>query len=66
MVIGKEDIGRLRITKEQIDEKFILLLRDVKKIFGTEVFLKPVDDNTEDFIVTVKGIGFTNTSKKIA
>lgn len=66
MVIGKEDIGRLRITKEQVDERFIWLLRDIKKLFGTEVFLKPVDDNTHDFIATIKGIGFTNTSKKIA
>ncbi|QLG74392.1 hypothetical protein HG535_0G02750 [Zygotorulaspora mrakii] len=65
MVIGKEDIGRLRITKEQVDEKFIHLLRDIKSIFGTEVYLKPVDDGTTDFIATVKGIGFTNTSKKI-
>ncbi|CCF55956.1 hypothetical protein KAFR_0A05210 [Kazachstania africana CBS 2517] len=68
MVIGKEDIGRLRITKEQIDENFIHLLRDVKKIFGIEVFLKPVDDldNNEDFIVTIKGVGFHNSNKKIA
>lgn len=67
MVIGKEDIGRLRITSDQIDEKLINLLRDIKSIFGTEVFLKPVDyDNTDDFIATIKGMGFTNTSKKIA
>ncbi|CCC69785.1 hypothetical protein NCAS_0D02040 [Naumovozyma castellii] len=67
MVIGKEDIGRLRITKDQIDENFIYLLRDIKKVFGTEVFLKPVDDlNSDDMIATIKGVGFTNTNKKIA
>jgi len=67
MVIGKEDIGRLRISKEQIDEKFIWLLRDIKTVFGTEVFLKEVDDDdTGDFIATIKGVGFTNTNKKIA
>lgn len=67
MVIGKEDIGRLRITKDQIDERLIWLLRDIKNVFGTEVFLKQVDDdNTNDMIATIKGIGFTNTSKKIA
>ncbi|QLQ82187.1 hypothetical protein HG537_0G04420 [Torulaspora globosa] len=67
MVIGKEDIGRLRITREQIDERFVELLRDIKAMFGTEVFLRPVDhDNSDDFIATIKGIGFTNTSKKIA
>ncbi|CCK71954.1 rRNA-processing endoribonuclease KNAG_0I01690 [Huiozyma naganishii CBS 8797] len=67
MVIGKEDIGRLRINKNQIDENFIHLLRDIKKIFGTEVYLKPVNDpESDDFIATVKGVGFTNANKKIA
>lgn len=67
MVIGSEDIGRLRVSKDQIDENFIWLLRDIKTIFGTEVFMKEVDDDdTGDFIATVRGAGFTNTSKKIA
>lgn len=67
MVIGKEDIGRLRISKSQIDERFIQLLRDIKSVFGTEVFLKEVDDaDSDDFIATIKGIGFINTNKKIA
>lgn len=67
MVIGKEDIGRLRITKSQVDERFIWLLRHIKKMFGTEVFLKPVDEpESDDIIVTIKGIGFTNTNKKTA
>ncbi|AET38557.1 rRNA-processing endoribonuclease Ecym_3043 [Eremothecium cymbalariae DBVPG len=67
MVIGKEDIGRLRISKDQIDERFIRLMRDIKQIFGTEAHLKSVDEvDSDDMIVTIKGIGFTNTSKKIA
>lgn len=67
MVIGKEDVGRLRISKEQVDEKFIWTLRDIKQVFGTEVYLKEVDDDDSgDFIATLKGVGFTNTSKKIA
>ncbi|CCH61363.1 hypothetical protein TBLA_0E03090 [Henningerozyma blattae CBS 6284] len=67
MVIGKEDIGRLRISRAQIDERFIQLLRDIKTVFGIEAFLKDVDDpDSDDFIVTIKGVGFTNTSKKIA
>lgn len=66
MVIGKEDIGRLRIAKAQIDGRIIGLLRDIKQIFGINASLKPVDENgSDDFIVTIKGIGFTNTSKKI-
>lgn len=63
MVIGKEDIGRLKITKDQIDEDFVWLLRDIKQVFGTEVYLKEDED---DFVATVKGVGFVNTSKKIA
>jgi RNA 3'-terminal phosphate cyclase-like protein len=67
MCIGKEDVGRLRISKEQIDEDLIYLLRDLKDIFGTEVYFKETDDGDEDdFIATIKGVGFTNTSKKIA
>lgn len=67
MCIGKEDVGRLRISKDQIDEDFIYLLRDIKEIFGTEIYLKENDDyDNDDFIATIKGVGFTNTSKKIA
>jgi len=69
MVIGKEDIGRLRIAKAEIDERFVVLLRDIKTIFGTEVLLKEVDDSSDhsdDYIVTIKGNGFTNSNKKIA
>ncbi|KAL6939349.1 rRNA-processing endoribonuclease [Hanseniaspora osmophila] len=67
MVIGKEDLGRLRISKNQIDSKFVQLLRDVKKVFGTQVILQECEDGDEsDMVLTVKGIGFTNTNKKIA
>ncbi|CEP63401.1 rRNA-processing endoribonuclease LALA0_S08e01596g [Lachancea lanzarotensis] len=67
MVIGKEDIGRLRITKSQVDEKFIWLLRHIKQIFGTEVFLRPVNEaDSDDLIATIKGVGFINSNKKIA
>ncbi|CCH41916.1 putative RNA 3'-terminal phosphate cyclase [Wickerhamomyces ciferrii] len=66
MVLGKEDIGRLRINKEQIDEDLIYLLRDIKTIFGTEIYLKEVDDDDSgDFIATVKGTNFLNPNKKM-
>lgn len=66
MVIGKEDIGRLRISRDQIDESFIHILREVKQMFGTEVYLKPIDDDDSgDYLMTIKGNGFTNTNKKI-
>lgn len=63
MVIGKEDVGRLKITKEQIDEDLVWLLRDIKDVFGTEVYLK---EDGDDFVATIKGVGFVNTSKKMA
>lgn len=67
MILGKEDIGRLRITRDQIDERLIWLLRDIKKVFGSEVFLKSVhEDESCDLIATIKGTGFINTSKKLA
>ncbi|KAK6464698.1 RNA 3'-terminal phosphate cyclase/enolpyruvate transferase [Scheffersomyces coipomensis] len=64
MTIGKEDVGRFKIANSQIDEEFIWLLRDIKELFGTEVFIKEEDENYS--LLSVKGIGFTSVSKKIA
>lgn len=63
MTIGKEDVGRLRIHKDQINEEFVSNLRDIKAIFGTEGYLK---EEEQDYILSMKGVGFTNASKKIA
>lgn len=64
MTIGKEDVGRFKIHKDQLDELVVHHLRDIKEVFGTEAFIKEDDD---DFLtVTIKGVGFTNASKKIA
>ncbi|CAH2355371.1 RNA 3'-terminal phosphate cyclase-like protein [[Candida] railenensis] len=70
MVIGKEDIGRLKLHKSQIDENFIWWLRDIRAIFGTEVYLKdlaeePIPEDEEYMMASIKGIGFTSASKKI-
>ncbi|OBA19015.1 18S rRNA biogenesis protein [Metschnikowia bicuspidata var. bicuspidata NRRL YB-4993] len=68
MAIGKEDVGRVRIHKAQIDEDFIWVLRDIKLIFGTEAYLKDdADELQEDYMTaSIKGSGFTSASKKIA
>ncbi|ODV80159.1 18S rRNA biogenesis protein [Suhomyces tanzawaensis NRRL Y-17324] len=71
MTIGKEDIGRLKLHKDQIDEDFVWILRDIKNVFDTEVFLKdgaeePIPGEEQYMTATVKGIGFTAASKKIA
>lgn len=64
MSIGKEDIGRLKVHKEQIDESLIWILRDLKSICDTEAFLKE-DDEDDYYTVSIKGTGFTNASKKV-
>lgn len=68
MTISKEDIGRLKVHTQQIDENFVHIVRDIKEIMGTEVLLKPTDEPGEENILTmsIKGIGFTSASKKIA
>ncbi|KAH3672357.1 hypothetical protein WICMUC_004329 [Wickerhamomyces mucosus] len=66
MLLGKEDLGRLKISKHQIDENLIWLLRDIKQMFGIEIYMKEDEDEEDAFIATVKGAGFTNTNKKIA
>lgn len=62
MTIGKEDVGRLNIHRQQVDATFIQFLRDIQAVFGVEGFLKDSDDH---FILSLKGVGFTNASKKI-
>lgn len=67
MIIGKEDVGRLKLMKTQIDDKFIQILRDIKSVFGTEIYLKECEgEDEQDFVIaSVKGNGFTSASKKI-
>ncbi|ODQ68013.1 18S rRNA biogenesis protein [Nadsonia fulvescens var. elongata DSM 6958] len=64
MVLGKEDIGRVKIGKGSIDERFVRLLRDIKAFWGIELRIKEDDDG--ELIVTVRGTGFVSASKKIA
>lgn len=71
MAIGREDVGRLKVHKSQIDETFIWCLRDLKSIFGVEAFLKdgaedPSPEEQNYMTISIKGVGFTNASKKIA
>lgn len=67
MTIGKEDVGRLKLHKNQVDDNLVGILRDIKAVFGTEAFLKEEDvEGVPTVNVSVKGVGFTNASKKIA
>lgn len=62
MALGKEDVGRLALHREQVDEEAVLFLRDIKSIFGIEAIVK------EDEAVTlaIRGSGFSSSAKKIA
>lgn len=67
MAIGKEDVGRVKIFKSQVDEELIWCLRDIKTVFGTEAFLQDNDEEEKDTIIlTLKGAGFTSAAKKTA
>ncbi|KAK9333226.1 RNA 3'-terminal phosphate cyclase/enolpyruvate transferase [Lipomyces starkeyi] len=75
MVIGKEDVGRVLIGKGVIDEGFVRLLRDIKTMWGTEVRIKEQEmldeedeqaEGLDEYVVSIKGVGFVNSSKKIA
>ncbi|KAK9477717.1 RNA 3'-terminal phosphate cyclase/enolpyruvate transferase [Lipomyces japonicus] len=71
MVLGKEDIGRVLLGRDVIDESIVRLLRDIKAIFGAEARIKENDNyddeeqNSEEYILSIKGTGFVNASKKI-
>lgn len=66
MVIGKEDIGRFIINKNQIDADLVQLMRDINTLFNTEFYFQEDDTYDDALIATCKGVGFTNASKKIA
>lgn len=66
MTIGKEDIGRFIINKNQIDASLVQLMRDIKVLFNTEFYFQEDDDIEDALIATCKGVGFTNASKKIS
>lgn len=66
MAIGKEDVGRIKVHKDQVDESLVWFLRDLKAVFGTEAYLKDDDLEENYMVVSIKGMGFTSASKKIA
>ncbi|KAG4303784.1 hypothetical protein PORY_002809 [Pneumocystis oryctolagi] len=61
MVLGPEDVGRIRISNK-IDEQLVAFLRDIKLFFKTEMRFVPDGD---EIIVSCKGIGYTNHSKMV-
>lgn len=65
MVLGKEDVGRLAISKEAVDAKFIRLLRLIKTMWGIEALIQD-GEKPNECVLVIKGSGFVSASKKIA
>ncbi|KAK9470749.1 RNA 3'-terminal phosphate cyclase/enolpyruvate transferase [Dipodascopsis tothii] len=82
MVLGREDVGRVLLGRDAIDAGLVRLLRAIKALFGTEARLRPADADAEwagfgsaepapepaaaEYVLSIKGAGFVNASKKIA
>lgn len=73
MAIGKEDVGRLVLHRDQVDDELVWYLRDLKALFGSEAFFQDgaegvenVDAEDKYVTLALKGMGFTSASKKIA
>lgn len=64
MILGKEDIGRVSIGKKALDERIVRLLRYIKTIWNTQVVFS--EENDQELICAVKGVGYVSASKKIA
>lgn len=63
MALGKEDIGKIVVSKRNIGPKVVRLLRYIKIFWNLEVILSEEETNIQ---FTVKGSGFVSSSKKIA
>lgn len=65
MLLGSEDVGRCRFGRDVIDETFVTLVRDIKRMFGRNIAIKE-DEQTGDVIVSCVGIGYLNANKGVA
>lgn len=63
MAVGKEDVGRVLVGKQQVDERLVHVLRDLKTVVGTEAVFK---DEGDDMVVMVRGAGLTNSNRRVA
>ncbi|KAL1898079.1 hypothetical protein Cpir12675_002098 [Ceratocystis pirilliformis] len=66
MAMGSEDMGRVRLSKGAITPEFVRLARDLKQFGGSAWGIRPVDDESDDLIVSVKGFGVGNVARKVA
>lgn len=65
MLLGSEDVGRCRFGRGVVNEDFVSMIRDIKRIFGRTMAIKE-DEATGDVIVSCLGINYINVSKSVA
>ncbi|KAK2069362.1 hypothetical protein P8C59_003948 [Phyllachora maydis] len=68
MAMGGEDLGRVRLGRDVLGrEETVMLARDLKQFGAASWGIREVeDDDSGDFVVTVKGIGVGNVGRKVA
>ncbi|KAI5844317.1 RNA 3'-terminal phosphate cyclase family protein [Tricharina praecox] len=67
MMMGVEgDVGRVVLGKDLIDDGFVSCLRDMKKVFGSEVGIRDAQGKEGNVIVSVVGKGVGNVGRKLA
>jgi RNA 3'-terminal phosphate cyclase-like protein len=68
MAMGSEDVGRLRLGRDVVGrEETVRLARDLKTFGASSWGIRSADgDSTDDVIVSVKGTGVGNVSRKVA
>lgn len=63
MLLGKEDLGRLVIGKNSVDERLVRLLRYIKQLWNNEILLRQHSDT--EIMCSVKGTGFISAAKRV-
>ncbi|KAL7274048.1 hypothetical protein RUND412_003067 [Rhizina undulata] len=64
MMMGTEgDVGRLVVGRDVIDEEFVGAVRDMKKVFGTEIALRDAEGG--NLLISAVGRGVGNVGRKV-
>lgn len=68
MALGSEgDVGRMVVGRDSVEESFVSLCRDIKKLTGSEIALRDSDDSKNgELIMSVVGKGVGNVGRKLA
>lgn len=64
LLLGSEDVGRCRFGRGVVDEDFVTMVRDIKRIFGKNLAIKEEEDG--GVIVSCVGTGYVNANKSVA